>query len=631
MKINNWTAIVLPERATPVEEFAASELQKYIRQISGRLIPLRYDRDSGADESVILLGGPQRNRHTLRYVSQREFAEYVPGPEGFMIKTFGPALILAGCGSNQTEEARATLYAVYEFLERYLGCAFIAYGKPGSGMGEYIPASYSPIAENIEYIKTKADLLYRGTIVQFDGNNMLNSDASHGLTLPLVDWMAKNRLNRIHLTMDSYEKFKASGIVDEIDKRGIAIRVGHHDSGTFFLPPQGNEYFPEKYFDTHPDFYKMQKDGSRFFPETKWSGQLVYDMRNQACIEQFAENMKQWIRANPLVDIIDIWPNDAIEAQCACKLCKKHSKIENYVWFVSEIARLVRADYPHIKVCMIVYGDLRKPPQNIKLDEGILVEVSTWGGEYDPTHWAFGHILRPFGKKDGSGLIGTPVEENAIKWSHIAEGLIYYDYYMTNFGSRQVYCPMADEICAIYENFAKTKYCHGTGTQMEAYNLWNYLFNFYTHGRKAYDVSLTLEDLLERFTRIFGKGGEYIKQYIQYIESFYEGQESDGEKSAAWFISNVDSKKVYALFEKAYDAETELRDNIRLLRMAFRYSDLHINSPECAELKYMSKTFGSYWGAKGQTGYGLAVVDKPNDTDFTPDKWYQTDVKRGEI
>lgn len=234
-------------------------------------------------------------------------------------------------------------------------------------------------------------------------------------------------------------------------------------------------------------------------------------------------------------------------------------------------------------------------------------------------------MIRKLGCNDGSGLIGSATEKNALQWAGYTKNLVYYDYYMTNFGSNQVYCPMADEIIKIYEHFAETGYCKGTATQMEPYNLWNYLFNFYVHGRKGYDVSLTYNDLAEKFVKIFGNAAPYVREYLDYVEKFSDGQGANGNECAAYFASHVDTEKVYQLFEKAYEAQPEgvLRDNLRLLRMAFRYSDLQTNDPQSDEIIYISDKFGSFWGELGQVGYGISTYAKPEKTGFLPDKWYQ--------
>lgn len=608
-------SIVIPEESSPREIFAANELCKYIHAITGATLPIA-SASNAPQGNLILVGGPGRNGLTARHIGKAAFDELAPGPEGFLIRTADDrTLILAGSEGPEDGRQRGTVYAVYEFLERYLGCGFTAYGKPGSGLGEYVPSCADITIGEADFVMTRASLPYRAAIVQFDGCDNGNATADHPLAPSLVDWLMKNRLNRMLLSMESYLLFRRNGVLGEIEKRGLSLTVGHHDSGTYFLPPLGNGQFPERYYDTHPEYYKLLPGGGRYLAETKWHGQLVFCLRNRQCAEAVAANITRWLEDNPAVDAVTLWPNDDSEPHCGCHECAGHTKMTNYAWYVNEVAKLVNQSCPRASVDMLVYQDLWEPPVGVELNPSVIVDLSTWGP---------GNILRRFGNKNGAGLIGTGVERNAMAWSQIAGGMVYYDYYMTNFGSQQVYCPMADEITVLCEDFISKGYCKGSGTQIEAYNLWNYLFNFYVHGRKFYDASLTLEQMLGRFVRIFGGGGEYVAEAIRYLEEFSEGQGETGTECARQFAANADWDKVYALLEQAYDAETEgkLRDNIRMLRMAFRYADLRTNAPGCEELQFMSREFGGYWHSLGQTGCGIAVYDKPDGVGDVRDKWY---------
>lgn len=613
-KRDNQAAIVLPGAPSPVEKFAAEELQTYIQKMTGVFLPVISDNEEISGDKI-LIGGPDKNKKTAEYISGEVFRSLVPGPEGMMLASKGEhTLILAGSCGNPLERDRGTLYAVYEFLERYCGCAFTAYGFPGTGLGELIPQTEYLELKDIYYVKEKCDLCYRGAVVQFDAFEV-NSLPHHKLTPSLIDWMAKNRVNRVMLMLTSYEDIRSSVLYEEFVKRGICMTVGHHDSGMFFLPPYGNHFFKEKYYVLHPEYYRMQEDGKRLEPLTKWHEQLIFDMRNEECIRQIANNMIKWIEENPYVDIINFWPNDDVAPQCCCERCKEHSKNENYVWMTNEIAKQVKKVYPDHQIDLLVYQDIWEAPENIAFEDNLLIDVATWGP----------NMIRKLGCNDGSGLIGSPTEQNALKWARYTKNLVYYDYYMTNFGSKQVYCPMADEIIHIYEHFAETGYCKGTATQMEAYNLWNYLFNFYVHGRKGYDVSLTYGKLMDRFVKIFGNAAEYVCEYLNYVEEFSNGQGANGNECAEYFAKHVDCNKIYHIFEKAYEAQPEgtMRDNLRLLRMAFRYSDLQTNHPDSDEITYISNHFGSFWGELGQVGYGISTYAKPGTTSFTQDKWYQ--------
>ncbi len=102
--------IVRGENASPSEITAASELQKYLKQISGAEISIVTD-STEAIEKEIIVGKTNRE-------SEGEFDRAELGDDGFVIKTNDGKLWLVG------GEQRGTLYSVYTFLENYLGCRF---------------------------------------------------------------------------------------------------------------------------------------------------------------------------------------------------------------------------------------------------------------------------------------------------------------------------------------------------------------------------------------------------------------------------------------------------------------------------------------------------------------------------
>ncbi len=596
--------IIVPQHPTPREQFAAGELQKYIREISGAVLPIKSDSTS-VTGNVMLIGGPKRNAKTAQFVNISTFDQEVPGPEGLMIKTFGKkVLVLAGSTGNPNERERGTLYAVYDFLERFLGCSFVAYGKPGTHLGEYIPHRPTLTIDAIRYIRPKADLSYRTAIVQY----FRNIPHDHKLSISFIDWLAKNRYNRI-LTMASvYEDWKTNGLLAQAKKRGILFTVGHHESSLLFLPPHGNQYFSEAYYETHPEYYKLLPDGTRYDPETIWHGQWVFNSRNEDAIAQVAQNIKTWFSKNAYVDIVCLWPCDGTAPQCQDSLCKGYSKTANYAYFVNEVAQKVSKVYPDKKIDMLIYHDLWAYPGNLDLDSALVIDQA--------------NIRRSYDKAAGNSLIGTKYECNAKNWAAAGTSLVYYEYYMDVFGSHQVYFPMADVLDTIYRHFKEDGYCQGVGTQIECHNIWNFLLNFYVHGRTGYNTQLTISDNLDRFCRIFGKGAPYIRTYFDYIGNFFQGQ--GNSRPGKYFMKNVNRSKVYSYFEAAYKAEPEgkLRNNIRMLRMAFRYSDLYTNGGSKAELKYLYNHYDSFFH---NPGYGIAIIynDQKGSGEFNPGKWYK--------
>ena len=102
--------IVRGKEATPSEVTAATELQKYLKAISGVELPIVTD-DTAAIKTEIVVGKTNRE-------ADGEFDRKKLGDDGFTIKTRARRLFLVG------GEQRGTLYSVYEFLEAYMGCRF---------------------------------------------------------------------------------------------------------------------------------------------------------------------------------------------------------------------------------------------------------------------------------------------------------------------------------------------------------------------------------------------------------------------------------------------------------------------------------------------------------------------------
>ena len=121
-------------------------------------------------------------------------------------------------------------------------------------------------------------------------------------------------------------------------------------------------------------------------------------------------------------------------------------------------------------------------------------------------------------------------------------------------------------------------------------------------------------------------------------EAVVDGQENI-QFASEYLIKNIDKEKVYALYEEALKCAGSVfaRNNIRMMRMVFRYSDLEVMSEKLdvpgpstiskaadttGEIWYVHENFGSY--LIDQEGHAIAfAVKKRSDATFVPnDKWY---------
>jgi len=105
--------IVIPARPTPQEAHAAKELRAHLARLTGQVLATVPDGRAGA--SVPIVVGTCHT--TLAGLGVKvDFASL--GTEGIVIRTKGPALVLAG-------NKRGVLYAVYSFLEDTCGIRWL--------------------------------------------------------------------------------------------------------------------------------------------------------------------------------------------------------------------------------------------------------------------------------------------------------------------------------------------------------------------------------------------------------------------------------------------------------------------------------------------------------------------------
>ena len=99
--------IIIPENSDSLELKSAQELQKYLELKSGVNLPIVSENKSATDYRIWI--GNTSQGKSLH-----------PSANEIIIKTQGNDLIIVG------GDPKSSLYAVYTFLENYLGCRFYA-------------------------------------------------------------------------------------------------------------------------------------------------------------------------------------------------------------------------------------------------------------------------------------------------------------------------------------------------------------------------------------------------------------------------------------------------------------------------------------------------------------------------
>lgn len=109
--------VVVHRGATAAERRAAEELARFLREISGATFPVEELADANAAPANSIRIGPEA---AAGVIPSDEIARL--GSEGFVLRTRGPILAIAG------GRPRGTLYGIYSFLEDVLGCRWFTPG-----------------------------------------------------------------------------------------------------------------------------------------------------------------------------------------------------------------------------------------------------------------------------------------------------------------------------------------------------------------------------------------------------------------------------------------------------------------------------------------------------------------------
>lgn len=161
-------------------DFAALELERYIRLISNDLCSISYCFEI-QDRAAIYIGLSEDVKKVIQNVSKSEWDDEI------WIQSHGSSLILAG--SNY----RSVLFSVYAFLQK-LGVRWLYPGKEGEIL---------PNLESIEFsgyaIHEKASLRHRGVVNE--------GACSIGQIIDFIDWMAKSKMNHFFLQFQSLDFF----------------------------------------------------------------------------------------------------------------------------------------------------------------------------------------------------------------------------------------------------------------------------------------------------------------------------------------------------------------------------------------------------------------------------------------
>lgn len=332
---------------TEVPEFAASELQSYLKKISGADIPViegELEGDTSKTEdlssSVVVVTGEEAEKLAdqdkakipSEWLSSSAKELEDVKEDSFTIHTEDNHFVLAG------ENDRGTLYASYHLLKK-IGVKFLAPDfESYEGNAEEVPDNKTVQVQKFDTLE-EPDMKLRRKYME-EGFSFNQQNAKE-----VVDWMAKHGLNILNAPYDynglgkmKWDDFR-DDVSPELEKRGIDAEVGGHGFESF-LPK-------EKYQDEHPDWFE--------------DGHNVFDVANDEAVQEYVDQVVDYLKERPEIKVFDAWPPDGVN--WTDNALEKYGSPSNaYAHVVNELTDAIHEELPGVRIEAIAYQSHIDPP-----------------------------------------------------------------------------------------------------------------------------------------------------------------------------------------------------------------------------------------------------------------------------
>jgi len=364
-------ALVVSSATGECEEFAARELQKYLKRMTGKTLPVRKRKARPRGEIALIV----RRRETRPRLPLTE------DDEAFEIHVTKDRIRLTG------GTPRSLLYAVYAFLEG-LGCRWIAPAFSFyRGIGHEVVPRLDRWDVKAGRRRSAPTFLYRRRNIEEARSNTIAN------TIQLIDWMAKTRMNALAFTIDyqhtgrfTWDKVR-SRLAPELRKRGMIIEVGGHGYENFI--------HPEEFFDAHPEWFALVNGKRSDNPHH------AFNTSNRAAMRLFVSRVVDYVEAHPDIDILDLWPNDYITWSTDPDSLAQGSPARRQAIITKAVRDAMRRKKLPVMLETISYSNHAQYPENFDYPTDVIVDLWPWWHEYrapifDPSELNARRSLIPF-------------------------------------------------------------------------------------------------------------------------------------------------------------------------------------------------------------------------------------------
>ena len=405
--------------------------------------------------------------------------------DGYYIKTDGNRIfIVGGNRRNRQGIAQATLFGVYDFLERFAG---VRYYFPGE-IGTIVPKKKNwtlPMIDITERPDTQFRWIYYSHVSPLGGNS---SDSGK---------------------IGDYQLYYRDSTLKNI--------AANHGLNSLELECRFSK--------THPEFFAMDKTGKRLMGSgnaagSRRHGQLCFSSQGlkeeiyqdaAACLTgktASSRGIKRWV-SSWNTQSVDLMPNDGMQ-WCQCPECKKvqlrgKQAMSDHIWkFTCDIAERLKRNGIKGYVKQNVYTNADMIP-SFPIPDNVLIGVCTLGP------WAMSNEKL---RESGTKLIRN--------WSDVAHAKIRIWTYPTKAAAAVPVVPnfTPRAVAAFYKSQKDRIF----GSFFEAgSDRWIYgVMNCYVFSRVMWNWDTDVEKLLGEHCRLmYGKAAPQMNQFYRELENLW--------------------------------------------------------------------------------------------------------------
>lgn len=307
--------IALASNASESEQWAATELQHWLSEISGAYFPIEtLDKRFRGPQIIIGYNDTIKARTNAREPERMD--------ESFRYYNSGPDILIYG------GKQRGSMYGVMSFLENELGCRF-----------------YTPL---VSVIPQRQELKFCRYDHSEEPGIRVRNDFYYEAFDPI--WAARNRMNgRMNYNTQP---------------GGVECYWSVH---TFFaLVP------PKEFYAIHPEYFSLI-DGKRVADRA----QLC--LTNPDVLKIVTERIKKRMRESPEYLIYDVsqndWRNPCQCDKCQAIVKQEGSESGPINWFVNQVAEAVEKEFPDKFIGTLAYQYTRTPPKTIHPRNNVVIRL----------------------------------------------------------------------------------------------------------------------------------------------------------------------------------------------------------------------------------------------------------------